>query len=76
MNKWDRELLHRALDLQLDAMEKGKKISFNFPCIAEGVLDMVTRWDFARKIGTMGKDMFSNGELQEELDRLEEELHK
>lgn len=31
MYEWDRDLLHRALDLQLDAMKKGVVLEFGFP---------------------------------------------
>lgn len=75
MYKWDRDLLHRALDLQLDAMEKNKEMKFGFPYAAKGgVVDFVTKWNFEKKPGNMSDNFWDNEELREELDKLEKEI--
>ena len=77
MYKWDRDLLHRALDLQMEAMEKNKEMKIDFPYAAKGgVVDFITKWNFKKSPGNMGKNIWDNEGLREELDKLEKELQK
>lgn len=75
MYKWDRDLLHRAVDVQMQARELGRKIAFEFPCVATGsTIDFITKWDYENKLGYMSEIFCSNEELRAALDKLEKEL--
>lgn len=75
MYEWDKNLLYRAVDLQLKAAKKGRRIKFDFPYRGEHVLiDEVNMWDYEKEIQHMLKTASTNEELISMLDKLEKEL--
>lgn len=77
MYEWDKDLLYRAVDLQLEAARKGKRIKFDFPYRGEHVLiDEVRMWDYEKEIRDISETANTNEELSAMLDELEKEVKK
>lgn len=74
--KWDRELLHRAVDLGLEAMRLGRTIRFDFPYYGtRGVyINEVYLWRHKSEKACSYKTARSNEALKSMLDELEKEL--
>ena len=77
MYEWNKDLLYRAVDLQLKAAKKGRRIKFDFPYRGEHVLiDEVTMWDYKKEIQHMLKTANTNEELSAMLGKLEKKLSR
>ena len=76
MYKWDRDLLHRAVDLELEAMKVGRSIKFDFPYYgARGIcINSVDMWEHGEDGSCKHKTACTNKALKSMLDRLEKEL--
>ena len=71
MYEWDRDLLYRAVDLQLELIRRGRDIQIELPVYN---VDRVSFCDYSKPIGEMSVHMDTNEELEEALDKLEKEL--
>ena len=71
MYEWDKELLYRAVELQLELIRRRRNIQIVFPVYN---VDRVSFCDYSKPIGEMTVHMNTNEELEEALDKLEKEL--
>lgn len=73
MYEWDKKLLYRAVDLQLELIRRRRDIRIELPVYN---VDRVSLCDYSKPIGEMSVHMNTNEELEEALDKLEKEVKK
>lgn len=71
MYKWDKKLLYRAVDLQLEAVRNGVDIDFGFPRVSS---DKVQIWDYRNPPDKL-YTAHTNEELEEMLEKIKRKMN-
>lgn len=71
MYKWDKNLLYRAVDLQMEAARNGVDIDFGFPRVSS---DNVQIWDYRNPPDKL-YTVHTNEELEEMLEKIKRKMN-